>query len=382
MAYELEEEHQNLRKTAREFAVNEIAPTASADERARRFPREIITRMGELGFFGCPIAEEFGGNNSGFLAHTVACEEIARVSSSIAVAFNTQSMATARTIAEFGSDEQKRKYIPKLVSAEWLGCFAVTEPEAGSDVSSIKTTAVKEGGHYRLNGNKAWISLAQVSDVGILFAYTNPDKGRHGISAFILDMKAQGVSLSQDQEKLGWRSMPAADIFLDDVEVPIDNLLSKEGQGFEIMMRSFNNIRLTAAARAVGNSQALIDEVVKYANERVQFGQEIGRFQMVQNVVAEMVAKTEAARLLTYRCASQKDGGNLDNTSETSTAKYYAADVASRISDDAFTIMGAYGCAGQYPLGRLLRDAKMHQVINGSPNIHKLIIAKHALGYR
>ncbi len=382
MDFELPEEYKALQKTVREFARKEIAPSVTADERARRFPREIVTKMGELGFFGCPIPEEYGGNNMGFMAHVITCEEIARVSCSLGVSFNTQTMGTSRTILEFGAVEQKRKYIPKLVSAEWLGCFAITEPEAGSDVAAMRTTAAKEADHYLIKGTKTWISFAQVADVGIIFAYTEPKLKHQGMSAFILNMHAPGVSCSPDQEKLGWRAAPTAEIYLDGVRVPTKNLLGQPGQGFRIMMRCLDNIRLTAAARAVGNCQAIIDESLKYATQRVQFGQQIGRFQMIQESIARMVVETEAARLLTYRCAAQKDKGILNNTRETSMAKYFASEVVSRMADEAFKIMGAYGCSGQYPVGRLLRDAKLHQVLDGSTNIHKLIISTDALGYR
>lgn len=382
MDFELSEEHKLLQRTAREFAEKEIMPGASADERARKFQRDIVTRMGGLGFFGCPIPEGYGGNNMGFVAHVILCEEIARASCSLGVLFNMQTMGTSRAILEFGTEEQKRKYIPRLVSAEWLGCFAVTEPEAGSDIAAMTATAVKNGDYYTINGIKTWISLAQIADTGVIFAYTNPDLRHGGLSAFIVDMSTSGISFSPDQEKLGWRAAPTAEIYFDNVKVPVNNLLGEAGQGFKIMMRCFDNLRLTAAARAVGNCQALIDESVKYATQRVQFGQEIGQFQMVQEVIARMVVETEAARLLTYRCASQRDKGILNNTLETSMAKYFASETASKIADDAFRAMGAYGCASQYPVGRLLRDAKMHQLINGSSNIHKMIISTDALGYR
>ncbi|MBN2186451.1 MAG: acyl-CoA dehydrogenase family protein [Dehalococcoidia bacterium] len=382
MDFELSEEHKVLQRAVREFAEKEIMPIAPIDERSRRFQRETVTRMGELGFFGCPIPEEYGGNNMGFVAHAIVCEEIARASCSLGVLFNTQTMGTSRALLEFGTEEQKRNYIPKLVSAEWLGCFAVTEPDAGNDVAAMSTTAVKDGDYYILNGTKTWISLAQVADTGIIFAYTEPDLRHHGISAFIVDMNASGVSFSPDQEKLGWRAAPTAEIYFDNVKVPANNLLAEPEQGFKIMMRCFDNLRLTAAARAVGNCQALLDESVKHATQRVQFGQEIGQFQMVQEVIARMVVETDAARLLTYRCAGQKEKGILNNTLETSMAKYFASEAASKIADGAFRIMGTSGCAGSHPVGRLLRDAKMHQIIDGSSNIHKMIISTDALGYR
>ncbi len=382
MDFELSEECKALQGVARDFAEKEIAPTVTAAERAHRFQREIVNKMAELGFWGCPIPEKYGGNGLGFVAHVVLCEEIARVSCSLAVLFNAQTMGTSRAILEFGTEAQRRKYIPKLVGAEFIGCFAVTEPDAGNDVTAMTTVATREGDRYIINGVKTWISLAQVADVGLIFAYTSLGRKHRGISAFIVDMDLPGISCSPDQEKLGWRAAPTAEIYFDNVSVPDSAMLGKPGQGFEIMLRCFDNMRLTAAARAVGNCQALIDESIKYSTQRVQFGQDIGRFQMVQEVIARMVVETEAARLLTYRNANQKDLGHLHNTLEASMSKYFASEVASRIADDAFRIMGAYGCSGQQRIGRLLRDAKMHQVLDGSSNIHKMIVATDALGYR
>jgi len=227
MDFELSEEQRILQKAAREFAEKEIMPFAASDERSRRFPREIVSRMGELGFFGCPIPEEYGGNNMGFVAHAIVSEEIARASCSLGVLLNTQSMGTSRALLEFGTEEQKREYMPRLVSAEWLGCFAVTEPDAGNDVLAMSSTAVKYGDYYVLNGSKTWISLAQVADIGIVFAYTEPELRHGGISAFIVDMHAPGISFTPDQEKLGWRSAPTAEVYFDDVRVPAGNLLAE-----------------------------------------------------------------------------------------------------------------------------------------------------------
>lgn len=380
--YEVSEEHQLIRNTVREFAEKEIVPVATADERSRRFQHEIVVKMGRLGFLGCPIPKNYGGNGLGFTAHAIVSEEIGRASCSVGVSLNTQTMGTARTIYDYGSEQQKLKYIPKLISAEWLGCFAISEPDAGSDAAAITTKATASGDHYVLNGTKTWISYAQVADVGLVFAYTKPELRHHGMSAFIVDMHGAGIYFSPDQEKLGWRSAPTAEIFFDNARIPTDNLLGKPGQGFKIMMACLDNIRLTSAARAVGNCQALIDKAIEYAQQRRQFGQEIRQFQMIQEAVARMVTDAEAARLLTYRAAYQRDKGVLNNTREISMSKYFAAEAASRIADEAFRIMGAYGCSGKKPVGRLLRDAKMHQILDGSSNIQKMIIGTDALGIR
>jgi glutaryl-CoA dehydrogenase (non-decarboxylating) len=313
----------------------------------------------------------------------VVTEEISRVSGSLRAAFNMQTMGTAREIYQYGTEEQKRKYIPKLLSAEFLGCIGITEPDTGSDTGSIKTTAVKNGDTYILNGSKNWITYAQVADVGLFYAYTDPVVKYKGLSAFIVEMDSEGIRTGDTYEKMGWHACPTGDVFFDNVQVPAENLLGGlEGKGFAFLMGSLNNTRLTAAAGAVGACQALIDEAIKYANQREQFGQPVGKYQMVQEEIARMVVETDAARLMTYRCASQKDDGFINNNLETCMAKYYSCDVASRVADSALRILGAYGYSSEYPVERILRDAKLYQILEGSANIMKMVIATDALGYR
>jgi glutaryl-CoA dehydrogenase (non-decarboxylating) len=383
MDFEFNEEIKAIQDMARKFVQKDIIPHVAEDDKNHTFQRDLVKKMGELGFFGCPIPEEYGGSNLGFLAHTVVTEEIAKTGGSLRAPFNMQTMGTAREILEFGTEDQKKKYIPKLVSAEYLGCLGITEPNAGTDVAAIKTKAVKKGDKYILNGSKNWTTYAQVADIGIFYAYTDSSKKYKGMSAFIIDMHTKGINVGPSAEKMGWQACPTGDIYFDDVEIAVESLLGKEeGRGFEYVMKGLNNTRLTAAAGALGMSQALIDEAVKYANAREQFGRRIGEFQMVQEELARMIVETEAARLLTYRCAMQKDAGNLVNALETSMAKYYSCDVASRVADSALRILGAYGYANEYPVERLLRDAKVNQILEGSANIHKMIIATDALGYR
>jgi len=382
MNFDLSEEIIAIQDMARKFVQNEILPRVAEDEKNHTFQRDIVKKMGELGFFGCPLPEEYGGSNLGFLAHIVVTEEISKASGSLRAGFNMQTMGTAREIFQFGTEEQKQKYIPKLISAEYLGCIGITEPNAGSDVSGMKTKAVKQGDTYILSGSKNWITYSQVADIGIIYAYTDPQQKYKGMSAFIVDMSLKGIGTGPSAEKLGWRATPTGDLYFDDVEVPVENLLGQEGKGFDYCMASLDNTRLTAAAGAVGVSQGLIDEAIKYAKEREQFGRPIGKFQMVQEELGRMIVETEAARLLTYRCAMQKDLGNIHNTLETSMAKYYSCDVASRVADGALRILGAYGYSTEYPVERLLRDAKLYQILEGSANVHKMIIATDALGYR
>jgi len=382
VSFELSEEIQAVREAASRFAHREILPRVAEDEKKHQFQRDLVVKMGELGFLGCPIPEEYGGSGLGFLAHAVVTEEISRGSGSLRAAFNMQTMGTAREIYQYGNEAQKEKYIPKLVSGEWLGCLAITEPDAGSDVGAIRTRAIRDGEVYILNGAKTWITYAQVADIGIIYAYTDPTIRYKGLSAFLVDMNREGITTVPTPDKLGWHACPTGEIVFEDVSIPAEQLLGEEGRGFEYCMGSLDNTRLTAAAGAVGASQALIDESIRYAREREQFGRPIGEFQMIQEELARMIVETEAARLLTYRCAMQKDTGDIRNTLETSMAKYYACDVASKVADSALRILGAYGYSAEYPVERLLRDAKLYQILEGSANIHKIIISNDALGYR
>ena len=383
MDFKFSEEIAAVRDVARKFVDKEVRPRVAQDEKTHTFQRDLVDQMAELGFFGCPIPEEYGGNDMGFLAHTVICEEIAKVSGSLRAAFNMQTMGTAREIYQFGTEEQKRKYITGLVSAKTLGCIGITEANAGSDVGSLKTVAVKKGDAYILNGSKNWITYAQVADVGVVYAYTDAGKPYKGMSGFIVDMHTPGISTGPTAEKMGWNACPTGELFFDDVEVPAENLLGgRENQGFACVMAGLDNTRLTAAAGALGVCQGLIEEATKYAQEREQFGRPIGQFQMVQEELARMIVETEAARWLTYRCAVQKDEGMLHNTLETCTAKYYSCEVASRVADGALRILGAYGYSSEYPVERLLREAKLYQILEGSANVQKMIIATDALGYR
>ncbi len=381
--FEFNKEVQAIQKVAREFARKEVLPRVAEDEKNHTFQHDLVLKMADLDFYGCPIPEQYGGNAMGFLAHTVITEEISKVSGSLRAAFNMQTMGTAREILQYGTEDQKNKYIPKLVSAEWLGCIGITEGDAGSDVANIKTIAVKQGDVYVINGSKNWITYAQVADVGIIYAYTDPEQRYKGLSAFVVDMHSKGVKTGATAEKLGWNACPTGEVFFDDVEVPVENLLGGvENQGFKFVVSGLNNTRVTAAAGALGVSQALIDESIKYAKSREQFGRPVGKFQMIQEELARMVVETEAARLLVYRSAMQKDAGILNNTRETVMAKYYACDVASRVADSALRIHGAYGYSTEYPVERLLRDAKLYQLLEGSANICKMIIGTDALGYR
>jgi glutaryl-CoA dehydrogenase (non-decarboxylating) len=379
MDFELPEELAEVQKLARDFSEKEIAPSAAKDDKEHIFRKDLVTKMGSLGFFGCLIPEEYGGNGLGFLAYALISEEIARVHSAIRVYLNMQA-GPAVTLFEFGNEEQKKKYIPGLLSGESMGLFAITEPDAGSDVAAMKTTAKREGKGYLLNGTKIWITNATVADAGVIFAYTDRSQKHRGMSAFYVDLKQPGVS-RRDLDKMGAHASPTGELTFENFEIPQENLIGQEGEGFKICMRHLNHTRLGCAAGAIGLAKAAREAAVSYANQREQFGQKIGQFQMNQDLIAQMVVQEDSARLLVYRAACLADRGRPYNL-EVSIAKYAAAEAAAFSSDAALKILGAYGYSTEFPVERYFRDAKSYQIVEGSVNIQKLIIAQDALGYR
>ncbi|HOX46256.1 MAG TPA: acyl-CoA dehydrogenase family protein [Myxococcota bacterium] len=381
MDFKITEELQFMKDSAHDFAEKEIIPFADKWDEEHHFPLEVVKKMGELGYFGCTIPEEYGGTGCGYLALTMICEEISRGSSSVRVAFNTQNLGTALSILRHGTDEQKKRWIPELISARKIGCFAITEPNAGSDVVSLKTTARKDGDHYVLNGGKTWISFASKADLAMVYAYTNREAGAKGLSAFVVDMHTPGIS-TRDLDKLGTRSSPTSEIAFEDARIPKDALLGKEGDGVKIVFGSLNQTRLSCAAGGVGLAQACLEAAVKYCQERSQFEKPVGEFQMNQALIAEMATDIEAARLLTYRAAWLKDQGQLNNVLETSMAKLTAGRVVTECAEKAMRTLSAYGYSTEYPVARYFRDAILYQIVEGTTNIQKMIIGTDQLGIR
>jgi len=383
MDFQLSEELQMLKDMARDFAKEKIAPFADEWDEKHYFPHEeVIKPMGELGFFGTVLPEEFGGNNMGWLAGIILTEEIARASSSVRVQMNMQGFGCAYTIFRYGTDALKKKYIPKLVSGEWIGGFAITEPNAGSDVMSLKSTADDKGDHWVINGSKTWISNASAADVLIYYAYTDKNAGGKGLSAFVLEPKNSNGVTTTDLDKLGTRSTPTGEVYCEDTKVPKANILGKPGDGAKIVFGSLNQTRLSAAAGGVGLAQAALDSILTYAMEREQFGQAIGNFQMIQEMVGSIVPQIEAARLMVYKAAVQKDKGELGNTLEVAMAKYLAGEVAMKAAEYAMRILGAYGYSTEYPVARYFRDAPPYFMVEGSANVCKMIVATDQLGIR
>lgn len=383
MDFELSEELQMLRDTVRDFVDEKIAPFADEWEENHHFPyKEAIKPMGDLGFFGTVIPEEYGGNNMGWLAAIILSEEIARGCSALRVQINMQTTGMAFTVYHYGSEELKKKYIPKLVSAEHVGAFAMTEPNAGSDVMSMKSTAEDKGDHWLLNGSKTWISNASVADTIIYYAYTDREAKGKGMSAFIVEPKNFNGITTTDLDKTGTHATPTGEIILENTKVPKENIIGKPGDGIKILFGSLANSRLSCAAGGVGLAQACLDAVTKYAMEREQFGQLIGAFQMNQDMIAQMVAEIEAVRLSCYKAAWQKDQGMLGNNMEVAQAKYLAGEIAYKSSRYAMSILGAYGYSTEYPVARYYRDAPPYGMVEGSTNICKFIIAQDQLGIR
>lgn len=382
MIFELSEEQRIVQEQARRFAENEIRPTMEEDEKNHVFRPERVRQMGELGFFGCAIPEEFGGNGMGFVESVLIGEQIARVSPSWRLPFNMQNLGPAVTVNRFGTEEQKQSHIPGWVAGEKIGFFAITEPNSGSDVVSMKTTAKDRGDHWELNGQKMWISNASVGDSGLVYAVTDREKKYKGLTCFIVNLKeTDGITTKAIESKLGLHCAPTGEISFEGAKIPKDSVLGNVGDGFAICMWMLNNTRLGCAAGALGVAGASVELAISYANERTQFGQPISKFQMIQAQIAEMMAEHEAAQLLVYRAAYLKDQGK-PNQLQTSMAKLYASEAAVHAANEAMKIFGSYGFSTEYPIERFYRDAKSLQVVEGTSNVQKMIIAGIACGHQ
>ncbi len=383
MDFNLPEEIEIMRKMVQDFMAKEVAPFVDEWDEKHYFPyEEAIKPMGELGFFGMVIPEEYGGSDMGWLAAMVTTEEIARVSSSLRVQINMQALGCAYTIFKYGNDVLKKKYIPDLVSADYLGGFAMTEPDAGSDVMAMLSKAEDKGDHWLMNGSKTWISNAERADVIVYYAYSDRSQGSKGLSAFLVELKNFNGIKTSGLEKMGSFSSPTGEIYLEDTKVPKENIIGNPGDGAKILFGSLNQTRLSAAAGAVGVAQACLQEAIKYCNERKQFGNPIGQFQMNQDMIAQMSSEIEAARLLVYKAAWAKDQGRLNNGLDVAQAKYFAGEVVTKCANYAMRILGAYGYSTEYPVARFYRDTPTYTMVEGSANICKWIIALDQLGIK
>ncbi len=380
MQFGLTEEQRMMQDTARNFAEKEIRPTLEDDEKNHRFRPDVLRKMGENGFFGCAVDEEYGGNGFGILESVILAEQIARVSGSWRVPFNMQNIGPSITVNRFGTKEQKQRFIPGWVSGESIGFFAMTEPNTGSDVVGMGTTATDRGNFWELNGQKMWISNAHVGDWGLVYAVTDRDKKHHGMTCFIVNLKeTENVHTAPIETKLGLHCSPTGEIVFQGAMIPKDAVLGEVNQGFQICMFQLNNTRISCAAGAIGIGGGAVEAAIGYANERTQFGKKIGSYQMIQAQIADMVAEHEAAKLLVYRAAWLKDQG-LPNQHETSMAKLFASEAAVHAASETMKIFGSFGYSTEFPAERFLRDAHSLRVVEGTSNIQKLIIAGISLG--
>lgn len=375
MDFALSEAQEMIRQTVREFARKEIVPVAADLDREGRFPREIIDKMAAMDLFALPFDEAYGGTGDGYLAYAVAVEEISRACASTGITYAAHCSIGTGPIYLFGTEEQKQKWVPPCARGEILAAFGLTEPEAGSDAGGTRTTAVLDGDEWVINGTKCFITNASQAGVAVVTAVTEPGQGTRGISSFIVPTDTPGFTASAPYEKLGLKASDTAEIVMEDVRVPRENLLGKRGEGFKQFMQALDGGRISIGALSVGIAQACLDEALAYARERVQFGRPISKFQAIQFKLADMATAVELSRLAVYRAAWLKDQG-LPFTREAAMAKLFASETAVKAALEAVQIFGGYGYTKEYPVERYLRDAKLMEIGEGTSEIQRLVIAR------
>ncbi|WP_432147693.1 acyl-CoA dehydrogenase family protein [Streptomyces sp. bgisy029] len=379
MDLELSQEQEAVRRLAEEFVAREVAPHVVAWDRSENVDRSIVKKLGALGFLGLTVPEEYGGSGGDHLAYCLVTEELGRGDSSVRGIVSVSLGLVAKTVASWGSEEQKRQWLPRLTSGEAIGCFGLTEPGTGSDAGNLATRAVRDGGHYVINGTKMFITNGTWADVVLLFARTNDSPGHRGVSAFLVPTDTPGLTRRTIHGKLGLRGQATAELVLEDVRVPADTLLGPEGKGFTVAMSALAKGRMSVAAGCVGIAQAALDASVRYAGEREQFGTPIAGHQLVQELLSDISVDVEAARLLTWRVADLIDRGQEFATAA-SQAKLYASEAAVRCANNAIQVFGGYGYIDEYPVGKLLRDARVMTLYEGTSQIQKLIIGRALTG--
>jgi len=367
-----------MREMVRDFAEKEIAPWAREHDHEGKFPGKLVAKLAQLDLLGIPIPVEYGGAGGDFLSYVLAIEEISRASASLGVILAVHTSVGTFPILNFGTEEQKQKYVPGLARGEMLGAFAITEPNAGSDAAKIKTTARPDGNYYRLNGSKIFITNAGHAGVYTVLAVTDKSKGTKGISAFIVEKDTPGLKIGPPEKKLGLHSSSTCQVFFEDARVPKENLLGGEGRGFQIVMSLLDGGRIAIGAQAVGIARAAFDAARDYTKQREQFGKAIAEFQAVRFMLADMATQIEAARLLVYQAAYLKQN-RLPHSKQASMAKMYAADTAMKVAVDAVQLFGGYGYMQEYPVERFMRDAKATQIYEGTNQIQRIVIARQLL---
>lgn len=375
----LSEEQEAVRRLAEDFVAREVTPHAVAWDRAERVDKSIVKKLGDLGFLGLTVPEEYGGSGGDHLSYCLVTEELGRGDSSVRGIVSVSLGLVAKTVASWGSEEQKRQWLPRLTAGEAIGCFGLTEPGTGSDAGNLATRAVRDGGDYVVNGTKMFITNGTWADVVLLFARTNDAPGHRGVSAFLVPADTPGLTRRTLHGKLGLRGQATAELVLEDVRIPAGSLLGPEGKGFSIAMSALAKGRMSVAAGCVGIAQAALDAAVRYAGEREQFGKAIARHQLVQELLSDIAVDVDAARLLTWRVADLIDRGQEFATAA-STAKLYASEAAVRCANNALQVFGGYGYIDEYPVGKLLRDARVMTLYEGTSQIQKLIIGRALTG--
>ncbi|HDR4737915.1 TPA: acyl-CoA dehydrogenase AcdA [Bacillus cereus] len=375
MHFKLSEEHEMIRKMVRDFAKNEVAPTAAERDEEERFDRAIFDQMAELGLTGIPWPEEYGGIGSDYLAYVIAIEELSRVCASTGVTLSAHTSLAGWPIFKFGTEEQKQTFLRPMAEGKKIGAYGLTEPGSGSDAGGMKTIAKRDGDHYVLNGSKIFITNGGIADIYVVFALTDPESKQRGTSAFIVESDAPGFSVGKKESKLGIRSSPTTEIMFEDCRIPVENLLGEEGQGFKIAMQTLDGGRNGIAAQAVGIAQGALDASVEYARERHQFGKPIAAQQGIGFKLADMATDVEAARLLTYQAAWLESEG-LPYGKESAMSKVFAGDAAMKVTTEAVQVFGGYGYTKDYPVERYMRDAKITQIYEGTQEIQRLVISR------
>ncbi|MGC8896918.1 MAG: acyl-CoA dehydrogenase [Bacteroidota bacterium] len=378
MNFQFTEEQWMIKETARRFAEEELAPTVAERDEKEEFPEEAVKKLGELGFMGMMVPTNYGGAGLDTISYVLAVEEIAKVDASTAVIMSVNNSLVCYELNEWGTEEQKQKYLVPLASGKMLGAFALSEPEAGSDASNQRTTAVLDGDSYVLNGTKNFTTNGLHADVVVVFASTDRSKGSHGISAFIVEKGTPGFSVAKKERKLGIRSSDTVSLSFEDCRVPVANRLGDEGIGFKIAMKTLDGGRIGIAAQALGIAQASLEASVRYSKQRKAFGQYLSEFQAIQFKLADMVTNIEAARLLTLEAAAKKDAGER-YTEIAAMAKLYASRVAVECALEAVQIYGGYGYIKEYPVERFLRDSKITEIYEGTSEIQRIVIARGLL---
>ncbi|MBA4548100.1 acyl-CoA dehydrogenase [Thermoactinomyces intermedius] len=378
MEFQLSEEHEMMRKMVRDFALKEVAPSAAERDEQERFDRTIFEKMATLGLTGIPFPEEYGGGGADFLSYVIAVEELSRVCASTGVTLSAHISLASWPIFKFGTPEQKERFLRPLAEGKKLGAFGLTEPGSGSDAAAMKTTAVRDGDEYVLNGSKIFITNGGEAEIYVVFALTDPSLKHKGTTAFIVEKGTPGFSIGKKEKKLGIRSSPTTEILFEDCRIPVSQRLGEEGEGFKIAMMTLDGGRNGIAAQAVGIAQGALDEALFYAKERHQFGKPIAKKQAIQFKLADMATQIEAARLLTYQAAWRESEG-IPYGKASAMAKLFAGDVAMQVTTEAVQIFGGYGYTREYPVERMMRDAKITQIYEGTNEIQRVVISNHLL---